>query len=236
MEGEITCTEPIIVLVLLMPMSGYYSVAVTLCNTFQGPTQQVRQMITMLRNPCPQTTEPTELRKSTSRISAPSIWCNVTVSTIFADALKYHSYVDHSVMYNKIGGYFMTMETAHSFATKHGIDTGGGQSIEVSINNWLFDKKRSGFKAAAIQWPRPPRDWGELGIMLVTSFVSGYRSLAETEKDSAIAGWLVELGVARDDLQWVTLSDNLRITLEGNLDPHKSDFIFREVGLEEMLY
>ncbi|KIM72411.1 hypothetical protein PILCRDRAFT_16141 [Piloderma croceum F 1598] len=120
------------------------------------------------------------------------------------------------------------METAHSFVTKHGIDTNDGQSIEVSINNWLFDKKKRGFKAAAIQWPRPPYDWGELGIMIVTSFVSGYRNLTETEKDSAIAGWLVELGVARNDLQWVTLSDNLRITLEGNLDPHKSHFIFRE--------
>jgi hypothetical protein len=72
--------------------------------------------------------------------------------------------------------------------------------------------------------------------MLVTSFVSGFRNLAETEKDLEIAGWLVELGVARNDLQWVTLSENLRITLEGDLDPHKSDFIFHKVGLEEMLY
>jgi hypothetical protein len=71
--------------------------------------------------------------------------------------------------------------------------------------------------------------------MLVTSFVSAYRNLAETEKDLAVAGWLVELGVARNNMKWVTLSDNLRITIEGNLDPHKSDFIFREVGLEEML-
>jgi hypothetical protein len=189
--------------------------------------------MTMLLNPCPQTIV---LHKSTSHISTlPLSWRNVTVSTILVVVFKFHSYVDHSVMYNKIGGYFMTMETAHSFVTKHGIDINDGQSIEVSVNNWLFDKKKRGFKAAAIQWPRPPYDWGELGIMIVTSFVSGYRNLTETEKDSAIAGWLVELGVARSDLQWVTLSDNLRITLEGNLDPHKSHFIFREVGWEEML-
>ena len=171
-----------------------------------------------------------------SRIStSPLSWTTVTVSTILAIAFKFRSYGDNSMMHNKIGGYFMTMETAHSFIIKHGIATRDGQSIEVSINNWLFDEKKGGFKAAAIQWPRPPHDWGELGIMIVTSFVSGHRILAETERDSAIAGWLVKLGVASNGLQWVTLSHNLRITLEGNLDPHKSHFIFREVGWEEML-
>jgi hypothetical protein len=139
------------------------------------------------------------------------------------------------MMYNKISDYFMTMDTVGSFVAKHDIDTVDGQSIEVSLNNWLFSEKKRGFKAAAIQWPRPPRDWGELGIMLVTSFVPGYKILPESEKDLAVAAWFVELGIARDNLQWVTLLDNLRITIEGNIDPHKSDFIFREVEWHEML-
>ena len=139
------------------------------------------------------------------------------------------------MMYNKIGGYFMTMGTARSFIAKHDIDTVDCQSIEVSLNNWLFNEKKRGFKAAAIQWPRPPHDWGKLGIMLVTSFVPGYNILTESEKDLAVAAWFVELGVAMNDLQWVTLLDNLRITIEGSIDPHKSDFIFREVEWHDML-
>jgi hypothetical protein len=138
-------------------------------------------------------------------------------------------------MYNKIGGYFMTMDTVRSFIAKQGIDTVDGQSIEVSLNNWLFNENKRGFKTAAIQWPRPPHDWGELGIMLVTSFVPGYSDLIESEKDLAVAAWFVELGIARDDLQWLTLLDNLRITIWGNIDPHKSDLIFREVTIQEML-
>ena len=41
----------------------------------------------------------------------------------------------------------MTMDTARSFIAKHDIDTADGQSIEMSLNNWLFNEKKRGFKA-----------------------------------------------------------------------------------------
>ncbi|KAF8970986.1 hypothetical protein BDZ97DRAFT_1753745 [Flammula alnicola] len=101
----------------------------------------------------------------------------------------------------RIGGYFMSFSTVHKFA----------------INFWLCDHDKLDVLAAYIHWDAQP------GMMLVSSFkyipygMPDSEDWEESLRDRTIAKeWLMNgAGVKADELKWISLLDNRKITAKG---------------------
>ncbi|KAK0196032.1 hypothetical protein F5146DRAFT_1133499 [Armillaria mellea] len=89
--------------------------------------------------------------------------------------------------------------------------------LEFAINYWLCEQEKFNVLAAYIYWDDQPR------MILVSSFkwtqnaLPDSGDLIESERDEAIAKkWLIdEARPELEELRWITLVDDQRITLNG---------------------
>jgi hypothetical protein len=138
----------------------------------------------------------------------------------------------------KIGGYFVSFNSARKVADHLHIDVGedtpwNNHHIEWPINGWLHDNGQLNIKSAMIRWPREGRDHG---VSFMTNFCQGNSEVSgdmvEEEGDVEVRAWLEAAGANR--IQWVSMLDSLRITL-GGTQPQHMDLKFKHVSLEEIL-
>ncbi|KAF8966883.1 hypothetical protein BDZ97DRAFT_1805703, partial [Flammula alnicola] len=120
----------------------------------------------------------------------------------------------------RIGGYYMSFSTVHKIMEALKIPNlhdCEDNMLEFPINYWLCEQNKMDVLAAYIEWDDQP------GMMLVSSFkwvengLPDSGDLKEGELDEAIAKkWLIdEADVKPEELKWITLVDDQRITLNG---------------------
>ncbi|KAK0448884.1 uncharacterized protein EV420DRAFT_1483304 [Desarmillaria tabescens] len=110
----------------------------------------------------------------------------------------------------RIGGYYMSFSTlpkvmdAYKMTNPLNYDD---TMIELAINYWLCHMEKKNVLAAYIHWENDGP-----GMMFVSSF----------KRDWAIAkDWLMTgTGINAEELKWITLLDNRRITI-GGIEPPK---------------
>jgi hypothetical protein len=132
-----------------------------------------------------------------------------------------------------LGGYWMPYDAARQLASNLGIDTGPDTKLhngrmEYPFNNWLHDQGMLHVKSAVISWPDDTPS-SQLGLTFISHFrrpdwVMGESiELAQREQDLEVRKWLEESGgVEPKHLQWISLLDTKRITLNG-MKPRRCD-------------